>query len=102
MRSWLVAALALLLVAGPLHAEKLRVLIETDIGGDADDQASLVRFLLYANEWDVEGIIADRDAAGMDRDPVRNYMGLRVKDGWELALAYLEAYGKAHANLVKH
>ena len=39
---------------------RLRLLIETDAGGDLDDEQSLVRFLLYANEWDVEGIIANR------------------------------------------
>lgn len=82
--------------------ERLRVLIETDIGGDADDQASLVRFLLYANEWDIEGIIAERNAATFHKDPVRNHLGLPAKNGWELALAYLEAYGKVHPNLVRH
>ena len=40
-----------------LHAaedrtSRLRLLIETDAGGDPDDEQSLVRFLLYANEWD--------------------------------------------------
>ena len=38
-------------------AGRLRVLIETDAGGDPDDEQSLVRFLLYTNEFDVEGII---------------------------------------------
>jgi hypothetical protein len=37
-----------------------RVIVETDAGGDPDDEQSLVRFLLYANEFDVEGIIANR------------------------------------------
>lgn len=89
--------------AGPgLAQDRLRVLVETDLGGDADDQASLVRFLLYSNEWDVEGIIADRPASAMNRDPVRDYLGLKVKDGLDLARAYLHAYEKAHPNLVKH
>ena len=39
---------------------RLRVIIETDAGGDPDDEQSLVRFLLYANEWDIEGIVANR------------------------------------------
>jgi len=82
--------------------DKLRVLIETDIGGDADDQASLVRFLLYANEWDVEGIIAERSAAKFNTDPVRNHLGLPARNGYELAQAYLTAYGDVHANLAKH
>src|SRR4051794_20936705 len=37
-------------------SDRLRLIIETDAGGDPDDEQSLVRFLLYANEWDVEGI----------------------------------------------
>lgn len=32
-----------------------RVIVTTD--GEIDDECSLVRFLLYANEWDIEGII---------------------------------------------
>lgn len=98
-----IAFLLLCFFPAPLAAqERLRVLIETDLGGDADDQASLVRFLLYSNEWDVEGIIADRATDAFHKDPVRNHLGLKVKDGYELALEYLKAYGEVHPNLVKH
>jgi hypothetical protein len=37
---------------------KPRVFILTDIGIDPDDSESLVRFLLYSNEFDVEGMAA--------------------------------------------
>lgn len=37
------------------HSNKPRVIVTTD--GEADDRASMVRFLLSANEFDVEGII---------------------------------------------
>ena len=37
---------------------KHRVIIETDAGGDPDDEQSLVRFLLYSNQFDVEGLVA--------------------------------------------
>src|SRR5262245_28129094 len=94
-------ALAAFPVAKP-DPNRLRVLIETDLGGDADDQASLVRFLLYTNEWDVEGIIADRPAATFHKDPVRDHLGLPAKNGHELALAYLKAYGEVRTNLVRH
>src|SRR5918992_488878 len=101
MRTALFALFGLLALAPPsLRAEeKLRVIIETDIGGDADDQASFVPFLLYANEWDVEEIIADRPAATFDKDPVRDHLGLPAKNGWELAQEYVKAYGQVHANL---
>jgi hypothetical protein len=48
-------------VAKPLAAPsgpRSRVIVSTDIGGDPDDQESMVRFLLYANEFDIEGLIA--------------------------------------------
>jgi hypothetical protein len=97
-----VFALLVMQVMSAAAEEKLRVLVETDIGGDADDQASLVRFLLYSNEWDVEGIIADRDAATFDRDPVRNHLGLKARNGWELAHQYLKAFGKVRGHLSQH
>jgi hypothetical protein len=97
------AFIAAALAAPPISAQdKLRVLIETDLGGDADDQASFVRWLLYTNEWDIEGIIADRSAATINKDPVRNHLGLKIKDGFELALAYLRAFGEVHPRLVRH
>ena len=76
--------------------ERLRVLVETDVGGDADDQASLVRFLLYSNEWDVEGIICNRPKA-RDREnlnPVRTGLGIGRR--------LVDAYGECHPRLVKH
>jgi hypothetical protein len=36
-------------------SEKTRVIVTSD--GEIDDECSMVRFLLYANEWDIEGII---------------------------------------------
>ena len=47
------------------------MIVETDAGGDPDDEQSLVRFLLYCTEWDVEGIIANRPVAreGENRNP---------------------------------
>ena len=78
------------------------MIVETDIGGDADDQASLVRFLLYSNEWDVEAIIADRSAEAYHRDGARDHKGLQAKDGWELAKRYVEAYGQVYENLAIH
>ena len=56
--------LALLFAATGTAAEpRLRVIVETDAGGDPDDEQSLVRFLVYANEFDIEGIIANRAVA---------------------------------------
>ena len=37
---------------------KARVFVLTDISNEPDDEESLVRFLVYANEYDVEGLVA--------------------------------------------
>lgn len=38
--------------------DKQRVIVLTDVTNEPDDQESLVRFLVYANEYDVEGLVA--------------------------------------------
>jgi hypothetical protein len=35
--------------------EKPRIIVTSD--GEIDDECSMVRFLLYANQWDIEGIV---------------------------------------------
>jgi hypothetical protein len=75
---------------------RLRVIVETDAGGDPDDEQSLVRFLLYANEWDVEGIICNRPIArkGENRNSKRTGLGI-VQN-------LVKAYGECYPNLVRH
>src|ERR1700756_3188479 len=80
----------------PANAEeRSRVIIETDAGGDPDDEQSLVRFLLYTNEFDVEGIVCTlakaRDKENLN--PERTGLGIVRRQ--------LKAYGECHANLVK-
>src|SRR5688572_16056639 len=84
MRNWitLLAVWAVLAggagAAGAAEQQRLRVIVETDAGGDPDDEQSMVRFLLYANDWDVEGIIANREEAREveNRNPVRDGLGI--------------------------
>ena len=38
--------------------QKLRVLVLTDIENEPDDAQSMVRFLTYSNQWNIEGLIA--------------------------------------------
>ena len=51
--------LIILLCSTPFQAvaqdDRTRVIVTSD--GEIDDECSLVRFLLYSNEWDIEGII---------------------------------------------
>jgi hypothetical protein len=74
----------------------LRVIIETDAGGDPDDEQSLVRFLLYANEFDVEGIIANRAQArdGENRNTERTGLGIVQR----MVRAYGECWPLLHEN----
>lgn len=39
-------------------SQKQRIFVLTDITNEPDDQQSLVRFLVYANEYDIEGLVA--------------------------------------------
>jgi hypothetical protein len=67
-----------------------RLIVLTDIGGDPDDQQSMIRLLLYANEFDLEALIASASTAG---EPV-------VKP--HLIRELVEAYGLVYSNLVQH
>jgi hypothetical protein len=51
-------ALALLTAGALPAAERPRLAVLTDIGGDPDDQQSLVRLMVYANEFQIEALIA--------------------------------------------
>ncbi len=72
---------------------RTRIMIETDApGGDPDDEASLVRFFLYLNEWDVEGLIGTRG-------PAQSRLGVSGKDR---ILQYIDDYERVYANLKVH
>jgi CubicO group peptidase (beta-lactamase class C family) len=77
----------------PIPAKR-RVIIETDAGGDPDDEQSLVRFLLYADAWDVTGIIANRPQA-RDRENLNP-----ARTGLAIIHRLLDAYASCWTNLV--
>jgi hypothetical protein len=73
---------------------KPRLLVLTDIGGDPDDQQSMIRLMLYANEFELEGLIAS--AAGIPGE-------LKEKvTKPQLIREIVEAYGKVRSNLIRH
>lgn len=62
-RPFLYLTLLVVLLSASTHlvsaeVEKPRVIVLTDIENEPDDAQSLVRFLTYCNQFDVEGIIA--------------------------------------------
>jgi len=80
-------------VAGSIPSTRLRVVVETDApGGDPDDEGSLVRFFLYLNEWDVEGLIGTRG-------PKQSRLKL---SGKERIGQYIDDYAQVYANLKMH
>ena len=77
------------------HADaKPRLVIMTDIGGDPDDQQSMIRLMLYANEFDIEGLIAS--ASGTPGE-----LGKAIVKP-HLIEQIVEAYGKIRDNLLLH
>ena len=76
--------------AAQTETAKLRICVLTDISGDPDDKQSLVRFLTYANEFDVEGLIATTSCWKQNNPDT------------PAIVQVLEAYAKIQPNLLKH
>jgi len=96
LRKHLMVVLALVFAGTATASDRLRFLIESDAGGDPDDEQSLVRFLLYANEWDIEGIIANRPVTRPQENLNPERTGLGV------VRRLIDAYGQCYSNLVQH
>jgi hypothetical protein len=87
------ALLVFLLLAMGARAdisEKPRVFVLTDIENEPDDAMSLVRFLTYSNQWDIEGLVATTSVHQKDK-----LASWRIHE-------IVEAYGKVRDNLLKH
>jgi cellulose-binding protein len=85
----LIVALVPVQNARPTEAPVMRprVIVSTDIGGtDPDDFQSLVHFLVYADMFDVEGLISSPYGPGRK----------------EHVLQVIDRYAADYANLVKH
>ncbi|MCY7286997.1 MAG: DUF1593 domain-containing protein, partial [Cryobacterium sp.] len=67
-----------------------RVVVLTDLANEPDDEESLVRFLVYANEFDVEGLIATTSTH------------LKNEPREDLLRRAIDAYAKVVDNLGKH
>ncbi len=69
---------------------RLRVMVLTDIEADPDDAQSMVRFLTYANAWDVEGLVATTSIHQKARVAPQSIDKI------------LQAYAKVQPNLLRH
>lgn len=82
----LIATYALAQTAG----SKARVLVLTDIENEPDDAMSMVRFLTYSNQWEVEGLVATTSVHQQ-----KKVAAWRIRE-------IIEAYGKVRDNLEQH
>tara|TARA_R110002049_G_scaffold4601_5_gene32505 strand:- start:704873 stop:705895 length:1023 start_codon:yes stop_codon:yes gene_type:complete len=74
--------------------DRPRLFVLTDIGGDPDDQQSLIRLMVYCNEFQVEGLVAS--ASGTPGE-------LKVATTKpELIREIVSAYGNVRENLARH
>ncbi len=94
--SFSVILLALLMSCNSGDSESIedprpRVIVTSD--GEIDDECSIVRFLLYANEWDIEGIVTSSSQYHWHG---HSWAG----DDW--IDPYLDAYQEVYPNLIKH
>jgi len=86
--------LAASLAANAAAAHRPRLVILTDIGGDPDDQQSMIRLMTWSNEFDIEALIAS--ASGTPGE---------LKEALvrpDLIREIVEAYGKVRPSLVRH
>ena len=91
---FLIALLLTILSTDLLYAKPILIIL-TDIGGDPDDQQSLVRLLVYANEFNIKGIILKHwEEYGNE--------GFSQQDQYNLTKSYINAYGNVVGNLSKH
>jgi hypothetical protein len=88
--SLLIVAAALGLCQSSSAADKPRILVLTDIENEPDDAMSLVRFLTYSNQWDVEGLVATTSIHQQQETAA-----WRIRE-------IVEAYGEVRDNLELH
>ena len=69
---------------------KPRVIVLTDITNEPDDEQSLVRLLVYSNDFEIEGLVATT-STWLKEDPEP-----------ERIQKLVEAYGMVRANLTSH
>jgi hypothetical protein len=72
------------------HTDRVRVVVMTDIANEPDDQMSMVRFLVYSNQFDVEGLVATTST----------WMKNKVRP--DVIRSVLEAYAQVQPNLARH
>jgi hypothetical protein len=81
-------------MSAALADERPRLAVLTDIGGDPDDRQSMIRLMVYANEFRIEALIAS--AAGtpgeLDEEITRPALIREIIDGYAAVLPNLKKH----------
>ena len=87
--------LSLSVVASDMtQSEKPRILISTDIGGtDPDDNQSMIHLLMYANEFDIEGLVSSPSFGEGSKNEILKMIGLYENDLPRLSSGLTATYG---------
>jgi hypothetical protein len=80
--------------AGTDAARPPRLIVLTDIGGDPDDQQSMIRLMVHSNEFDIEGLIAS--ASGTPGELKQEVTRP------QLIAEIVDAYARVRDNLARH
>jgi hypothetical protein len=86
--------IALTIAFCAVAADRPRLAVLTDIGGDPDDTQSLIRLMVYANEFEIEALVA---SASGTRGELQ-----RAITRPDLILQVVAAYEQVLPNLKKH
>ena len=92
-RRCVIGGLAIIVSCVPLDGmaePKPRLFVLTDISNEPDYEESMVRLLVYSNEFDIEGLIATTST------------WLRKNTREDLIRRQIEAYGQVRDNLLLH
>jgi hypothetical protein len=94
LKTTILASVGLLAACVAAEESKPRLLVLTDIGGDPDDQQSMIRLMLYSNEFEIEGLIATASGTpGELKQAVTKP---------QLIHEIVTAYGRVRDNLTQH
>jgi hypothetical protein len=90
LRKLAILSVMAIVFTSAIASEKNRVFVLTDIENEPDDAMSMVRFLVYANQFDIEGLAATTS------------IHQQKKVAPQRIFEIVEAYGKIRDNLEKH
>src|SRR5574344_96273 len=96
LNSIALAAVLLLMpsVESSASPAKIRTIITTD--GEIDDQCSLVRYMVYANMFELDGLVSSASKFHYQMKEGEKFYGRESNQRW------IDAYAKVYDNLCKH